>query len=199
MAVELKRRSSLAVSRGRIRAGDPGRRCALLRLATAREAASGLRFTFLLIALAFLAGCQREHVETLTIKGETFTVELATTPEARRVGLSGREEFPEGTAMLFVFPEPQMQGFWMVDCLMDIDIIYLDPRGFVTKTHRMKAEPLQQPHESEAQYHARLPRYSSVYPAQFAIELPAGSLDRLNVRVDEKIDLDLDRLKALAE
>jgi uncharacterized protein len=154
---------------------------------------------WLLVALNILSGCKRDHVETLTISGETFLVELAITEEARTKGMSFRESFPEGGLMLFVFPDTAIRSFWMVDCLIDMDIIFLDARGFVTATHRMLAEPLQGENEDRYDYENRLKRYSSRYPAQFAIELPAGSLDRLGVGFEDRIDLDLDRLKALAE
>jgi uncharacterized membrane protein (UPF0127 family) len=79
-----------------------------------------------------------------------------------------------------------------------MDIIYVDPAGYVTATHHMKAESPRGADESETEYDRRMPRYSSAYPAQFAIELQAGSLERLNVRVEDKIALDTARLKAMA-
>jgi uncharacterized membrane protein (UPF0127 family) len=81
---------------------------------------------------------------------------------------------------------------------VDIDIIFLDTRGRVTALHRMKAEPPRSPQESDEAYRSRLPMYSSGLPAQFAIELPAGSLDRLKLAVEDRIELDLDRLKGMA-
>jgi hypothetical protein len=62
----------------------------------------------------------------------------------------------------------------------------------------MKREPAKQDFESESEYQSRLSKYSSGYPAQFAIELKSGALDRLNIQVDQKIQLDLARLKAMA-
>ncbi len=100
--------------------------------------------------------------------------------------------------MLFIFPKPRVQSFWMKDCLIDIDIIYLDPQGRVTATHRMKAEPPRRENETVQAYERRLPGYTSVYPALFAIELEAGTLEQLNIGVDTKIPLDLARLKRLA-
>ena len=111
-----------------------------------------------------------------------------------------RDSIPDDGGMLFVFPDDQVtiQRFWMGYCQVDMDIIFLDRQGRVTATHRMKMDQPRANDESEAEYDARLPRYSSGYPAQFAIELKAGSLDRLNVKVDERIELDLPRLKAMA-
>ncbi len=151
----------------------------------------------LLLVVQVTLGCER--AETLTIAGETFNVELAVTEEQRVRGMSGRESFPEGGVMLFVFPDEQLRSFWMVDCLIDMDIIFLDGRGVVKAIHTMKAEPLQQPDETREDYESRLPRYFSRYPAQFAIELPAGKAERLGVRFDDRIDLDVERLKGMAE
>ena len=137
--------------------------------------------------------------ERIVIEGHAFDLELALDQAARARGLMGVEEIPEDGGMLFVFPEPAHQGFWMANCLTDIDIIYLDAFGRVTATHRMAAEPPRQPDESTFAYHNRLPRYPSRRPAQFVIELKAGWLDQLDLKVEDKIELDLDRLKAMAE
>ena len=78
-------------------------------------------------------------------------------------------------------------------------MIFVDSRGRVTATHRMKVASPQRENESEAAYRYRLPSYWSGYPAQFAIELQAGWLDRLDLHIDDRIELDLDRLKAMVE
>jgi uncharacterized protein len=138
--------------------------------------------------------------EIITIRGEAFTLELAIDHETRQRGLMNREDISDSGGMLFVFPDDQVgiQRFWMGYCLVDMDIIFLDPSGRVTATHRMKTGPPRGEDENETEYDARMPRYSSGYPAQFAIELKAGSLDRLQLKVDERIDLDFKRLKAMA-
>jgi uncharacterized protein len=164
-------------------------------------------FLPLLLGLA-VCGCtasnsaapSKPRTEKVVIGGETFELELAADPESREKGLMHRTHIPDRGGMLFVFPDNQVrtQVFWMGHCLVDMDIIFLDRRGGVTATHRMKAQPPQRPDETDDQYRARIPHYSSGYPAQFAIELQAGSLDRLNVRVNDRIALDLERLKRLA-
>ena len=62
----------------------------------------------------------------------------------------------------------------MRDCQVDIDIVFLDLSGRVVAAHRMRAEPLRQPQESEEQYLSRLRHYASNAPARFAVELRAG-------------------------
>jgi uncharacterized membrane protein (UPF0127 family) len=156
---------------------------------------------FMLVLALLAAGCggggAGAGMETITIKGHTFEVEVARDEAAIQMGMMHRGSIDEAGGMLFVFPDAETRSFWMGNCLVDIDIIFLDPQGRVTATHRMKAESPRADNESEAAYDARMPRYSSAYPAQFAIELRSGWLDRLQLRVEDKIPLDLDRLKRL--
>jgi len=163
------------------------------------------------VPMLLLAGCLfcidgcggsdlSSRTERVTIHGETFTLELAADDASREKGLMHRTEIPDRGGMLFVFPDSKVrvQEFWMGNCPIDMDIIYLDGMGGVTATHHMKAQPPQQSDESDDQYSQRMPRYSSGYPAQFAIELKAGTLDRLKIGFDDRIALDLVNLKALA-
>jgi uncharacterized membrane protein (UPF0127 family) len=110
-----------------------------------------------------------------------------------------RPELPPDRGMLFVFPEQRPRTFWMADTLIDLDIIFLDGDGRVVAMQEMRAEPPRRNDESAAAYHARLPRYSSRVPAVFAIELAAGSLGLLGLEVGDPVDLDIERLRALAE
>jgi hypothetical protein len=137
--------------------------------------------------------------ETVVVGGEPFRLELAAEPVARDEGLMHRTQIPSGGGMLFVFPDdPQVRSFWMRNCLVDIDLIFVDPIGRVTATHAMKVEPLQQPGETEEEYFERLQRYTSRLPARYAIELPGGTLSRLSVAIGDTIALDRTRLAALS-
>ena len=164
------------------------------------------RVLAILCALLLLVGCQTSSsapavgpkTADVVINGETITCELAIDNEARSKGMSGREEFPAGGGLLFVFPKPAIQSFWMYDCKVDIDVIFLDSLGYVTATHEMTTQP-RRDGESEQAYRQRLTNYTSRFPAHFAIELPAGSIDRLDVQVEDRVKLDRKRLKAMAE
>ncbi|MHC4414509.1 MAG: DUF192 domain-containing protein [Planctomycetota bacterium] len=162
--------------------------------------------TLLLVAIWYAvvnaSGCadgSGQQSETVPIAGERFTLELAADDASRTRGLMGRRDISPDGGMLFIFPRPAVRSFWMADCVVDIDIVFLDPQGRVTATHRMKVEAPRRLNESEIEYLSRLAGYSSIYPAQFAIELRAGTLDRLSLRLDDKIEMDLRRLKAMAK
>jgi len=124
--------------------------------------------------------------ETIRIRDERFVLEVAATREAIARGLGGRESIPDDGGMIFVFPDSQVRHFWMLDCLVDIDIMFIDSVGGVTAVHRMKADP-QRDGESRSEYESRLRRYSSISRAQFAIELKAGSLDRLGIDAGDRL------------
>lgn len=131
-------------------------------------------------------GSATQHI---TIKGETFALELAMDDASRYQGLSDRAEIADDGGMLFVFPKEAVREFVMRRCLVPIDIAFLNAQGEVVWMHAMQVE--RDPNTPEI----RLKRYSSHYPSQFAIELKAGSLRRLGLAQGDKIDLPLDELK----
>lgn len=175
--------------------------------------ASGLALMGLVLTgCATMPGCREpaapEGFERVRVDGRTFNLELAETGPKRERGLGGREHIPEDGGMLFVFPDAAPRVFVMRDCLVPIDIIFLDAMGRVVAMHQMTVEPPEpQRREGEsardyqarrAEYEFRLRKYPSGYAAQFAIEIAGGLLDELNVHMGDQIRLDLDRLKSLA-
>ena len=162
----------------------------------------GVKLGLMVLAAASVAGCQRGQsisgTEQVIIAGELFHLDVASDDSTRTKGLMGRTEIASDGGMLFLFATAQVRQFWMWNCLVDIDVMFLDGQGRVTATHTMKVEDPRKDNESELYYSARLPNYPSVYAARFAIELRAGTIERLGVNVDDKIVLDLARLKAMA-
>ena len=136
-------------------------------------------------------------LEKVTIGGRTFDFEVAANEAAIQRGLGGRGEIPEAGGMIFVFPFPSNHSFWMRDCLVDIDIAFIDRDGVVVAAYEMKAEPLRGEGESEAAYFARLARYPSGPKAHFAVETRAGTNKALGIAVGSRIAVDPARLLSL--
>lgn len=162
--------------------------------------------TFLTTILALLtlalASCMPgdaviNDVETVTIKGRTFFMEIAPDNSRRIRGLAGRELIEPDGGMIFVFPRPRVLGFVMRDCLVPIDIAFLDEFGVVVATHEMPIEP-REPGEETAAYDRRLTNYSSRSPALFALEFKAGTLRELEIERGDKIEMDYARLQSIA-
>lgn len=149
-----------------------------------------LAVALLLLALARPgAGFEALPTRTVFLSGTAYELELASDPASRERGLMGRTEIPARGGMLFAFPDDAPRAFWMKDCLIDIDIAFLDARGVVVATHRMRAEPPRRLDESEAAYAARLRHYASGVPARFAVELRAGSLAQLGLDPGDPVDV----------
>jgi uncharacterized membrane protein (UPF0127 family) len=150
------------------------------------------------LAVAWTSCAPDDRREPVTIGGERFRLEVVADPEGRRRGLMERTSLEPDGGMLFVFPESRLRSFWMGHCLIDIDLIFLDAGARVTAMHAMRAEAPQGANESDAAYRQRLPGYWSDAPAQYAIELAGGTLERLPLGVGDRIDLDTGRLAARA-
>ncbi len=136
--------------------------------------------------------------QRVTIFGEQFDAELCLTEESRSLGMGGRSEFPAttgaGATMIFVHPRPLMLSYWMRNCFIGLDIIFLDGQGRITAMHEAPAEKLRTKTETNDHYEARLYRYSSKRPAQFVIELPLGSIARLKPKLGQQVNIDWQKL-----
>jgi len=174
-----------------------------------------LMLTLIVLAAAALTGgCEEKDtvsngVATVKLAGKTYFLEIAADPDKRMLGLGSRTQIADDGGMIFAFPASQVmvQNFVMRDCPIDIDIIYTDGVGRILAMHEMKKEDPRDPEKEEgkpgdmtnAAYDARLPRYSSRYPATFAIELKAGSIKALGVKEGDLAVFDHAALKKLAE
>ncbi|MBI2474231.1 MAG: DUF192 domain-containing protein [Candidatus Taylorbacteria bacterium] len=65
-------------------------------------------------------------IGTVKINDSEIRVEVAMTGAETARGLGGRSSLLEGKGMWFVFPKPELYGFWMKDMNFPIDIIWFD-------------------------------------------------------------------------
>lgn len=117
--------------------------------------------------------------EEIEIGGQTFTLELAFTQEARNRGLMFRKELAANRGMIFIFDQSIQSPFHMKNCLIDLDILFLHQNGTIVHITTMKAPPPGEP--SELYYSRDFFRY--------AIELSAGTAERLQLKVGDKVKL----------
>ncbi len=147
-----------------------------------------MKITLIIMTLATLLFAQEAKFYPIQLGSMLFThIEMVDTDEGRVKGLMNRKELAYDGGMLFVFQKEDMLSFWMRNTLIPLDIIYMDKNGTVTAIHTMKTEPPQATNESDTAYCARLPLYSSIKPAKYALELNAGMASE--IKVGDKIKL----------
>jgi len=134
--------------------------------------------------------------EEVILKGHSIMMELALTPEQRAKGLMGREFMADDEGMLFVYPDqepyPAEVSFWMKDCLIPIDVIFISRQGEIISIHEMEPPPAGMPDKD-------LEAYPSGGPVQFAIEVRGGLAEELGLKVGDLIELRFDYLMDRAE
>jgi len=110
---------------------------------------------------------------TLEISGAKLQVEIAKSPRQHARGLMFRKHMaPEG-GMLFVFDREEPRSFWMKNTFIDLDIGYFDKNKRLIDIKHMKAV--------KSELEINLPRYLSLKPAQYALEVNKGWFKKNNI------------------
>ena len=124
---------------------------------------------------------------TFTKNGEVFfqdstkklqkevDVEIVETDEKRHLGLMFRESMAENQGMLFIFDREELQGFYMRNTLIPLDIIFVDAKKKIVKIHK-NAKPLDE---------TDLP---SVKPSIYVVEVNGGFTDKFKIKEGDYID-----------
>lgn len=137
-----------------------------------------MRRTTSLAALVLLSGCGTP-TSTVTIGEQTFTVEVARTPDAQRAGLSDRDDVPTGTGMLFPFDEPGPREVWMARTRVPLDIAWILDGQVVT------VETLP---PCELDVVTDCPTYASPGEVDAMLEVPAGALEETSAGSTVMVD-----------
>lgn len=133
----------------------------------------------------------------VTLDDREFTLKIVADDETRAKGLGGVEHLDPDEGMLFIFPNARLRSFVMRDCLIDIDIIFLDATGRIVAMHHMPAEEPKKPDETQYEYEMRLAKYSSRFNAKYVIEIQGGMLEQLDLESGDLVELDTEALDAL--
>lgn len=129
-------------------------------------------------ALPAVPACLLTEAETLTLN-----LELADTPDQKRIGLMGRTVMAADHGMLFRYQNRRSAdaGFWMYQTLMPLDIAWLDENGTIVALDTMVPCP-----ETRAQ---RCPVYTPGVPHYQVLELNSGYFSANSVTVGDKLAL----------
>jgi uncharacterized membrane protein (UPF0127 family) len=131
--------------------------------------------------MSLLIGCDR-HPSTsglpttkMQIGSKTFTLEIAADDPSREHGLMERDELESDQGMIFIFPKPAEQGFWMHHTRFPLDIIFAGADGKVVSFSTMRAYD-----ESQTWSHG---------PAKYAIELNAGQATAAGIKAGDALKM----------
>ena len=144
-----------------------------------------------LVAAAFTLGAAQwvtPRVDVVLPDRTVVHAELAATEAVRERGLMFRTDLPAGQGMLFVFDEPGRYPFWMQNCLIPIDIVWLDTEGKVVSVAASvppcRLAACDPPCASDA-----CPTYGGDEMAKYVLEIPSGYAEPHGVKVGERLGL----------
>jgi uncharacterized protein len=140
---------------------------------------------FILLILIFVAFIfnfgSSEDIKNKTvyviINNHKFNVEIADTEIKREQGLMNREHLDENAGMLFVFPKPDIQTFWMKNTHIPLDIIWIENNQIVEMT------------SLEPQRGDNIPEYTPKNKANYVLELNAGLAQRYGFKIGNEVKI----------
>ena len=100
--------------------------------------------------------------------------QVASTPEQQQTGLMWRREMPANEGMLFVFPTPRQQCFWMRNTLIPLAIAFVADDGTVVNIREMK--PLDES-----------PTNCSTAPVRYVLEMNQGWFAKRGIKAGSKL------------
>ncbi len=108
--------------------------------------------------------------------------EIADTPVTRQQGLSGHAPLKENQGMLFMFPQPAVQSFWMIDMTFPLDMIWI---GADKKVVGITADI---PAPAPGTPPKDLPTHQSPGRVQYVLEVRAGWVEGRGVKVGDEVE-----------
>ena len=112
-------------------------------------------------------------VKQLSVGMHVIRAEVASNYETRARGLMYRKELAPNAGMLFVFPQPAVQCFWMRNTLIPLSIAFIADDGMIIDIVDMT--PMTEN------------SHCSSSPVRLALEMEQGWFDKRGVTIGKKI------------
>ena len=133
--------------------------------------------TILFALMSVTSSCGAEPkvvISTREGREAVFQVEVADTPAKRELGLQYRKELAADRGMIFLFPAPSVQSFWMKNTPLPLDMIFIGSDrkivGIVEQTVPFS-----------------LDSRSVGTPSQFVLEINGGLSKRLGISAGDSV------------
>lgn len=116
---------------------------------------------------------------SVTIKDQTFSVQVADTDEKRQIGLSETQKLEENEGMLFLFDSANTYSFWMKNMNFPIDIIYINDNKIIKIFKNVPVE------------NGNIPTiYTPDKPANRVLEINAGLSEKYNFQEGDQVKIE---------
>jgi uncharacterized membrane protein (UPF0127 family) len=132
----------------------------------------------LALALASLQAMAQEPQMTLprvklAAGMHQIDAQVAQSPDQRTIGLMHRKEMPQHEGMLFVFEQPSVQCFWMMNTLLPLTAAFVADDGTVVNLADMK------PQTTDSHCSAR--------PVRYVLEMNQGWFAKKGIKPGSKL------------
>ena len=133
-----------------------------------------LRVLRLAIAICLLSGpatatpTGSPRAQVALPSGRVLQVEVADTPAARELGYMFREKISDDEGMIFMMEQPGFHSFWMKNCKVSLDILWLDEGWKVVHLERRLPPCREEP----------CPSYAPMQSSLYVLELRGGLADK---------------------
>ncbi|MBI2036305.1 DUF192 domain-containing protein [Candidatus Microgenomates bacterium] len=141
-------------------------------LAASISRACQLAYSLLIILIIIIAfikviASNKPKQTTVTIRNQTFLLEVADNDNRRAKGLSKRDSINNQEGMLFIFDTAGFYSFWMKEMKFPIDILFIKDNKIVTIYQSV-------PNPKNGTALTDLPLYKPREAANYVLEINAG-------------------------
>ena len=115
--------------------------------------------------------------EVVLPSGLVLSVELADTPAKRERGYMFREKISDTEGMLFMMGELALHSFWMKNCKVGLDILWLDEDWKVVHIERAVPPCAKDP----------CPSYTPMQTGLYVLEMQSGLSAKSGIKLGDRI------------
>ncbi len=125
---------------------------------------------------------QQPVFRQLEINNAKLKIEIADTQSKRSLGLGSRQSLASDEGMLFSFPAEGKYPFWMKGLSFPLDFVWIKGDKVIDLLPNIQPP-------AQGQTDASLPIYSSKENIDKVLEIPAGTIQRLNIKIGDSIKI----------
>ena len=114
------------------------------------------------------------HEDNHAVRKYPFEVWVADTPERSEQGLMFVSDLPESQGMVFPSQPPRVETFWMKNTYIELDMLFINAGGHITKIIE-RAAPMS------------LQTLSSDIPVAAVLELKGGEAAKLGLHIGDTV------------